>query len=396
MIRLSSTIFLLLCLAASAAGQATRTVVLISIGPGDAVYEKFGHNMLWIRDHERKIDLCYNWGLFDFQQKHFVRNFVQGRLDYVMGAADLKESLDEYFQFKRHVVFQRLALTSEQIDDLINRCETNRLPENSRYRYDYFKDNCATRIRDVIDASSGGELKRLIDQQTPAVPMSYRGHSMRLTQDDFFLSMGLDFIYGPYCDRPLSAWEECFLPMRLSRYAEPLAMETWNPWPSDRPAEPETAPSRVLLLGIAGVFLAGLVVMLSQRRNKWASMVSTAIVCGWWLINGFGGVLLAYMWLFTDHIATYENQNMLSYTPLAWIALVLLPLARHRVRYRRPLLILTGLMACISIAALLLHGSVLRQGNLHFTILAVCLHTAGFLFVRRLTPSASVGEVSVV
>ncbi|HST08247.1 MAG TPA: DUF4105 domain-containing protein, partial [Gemmatimonadaceae bacterium] len=54
------------------------TVYLLTFGWGDVVWERFGHNAIWIKDRARGTDMTYNWGMFDFNQPHFVWRFVTG------------------------------------------------------------------------------------------------------------------------------------------------------------------------------------------------------------------------------------------------------------------------------------------------------------------------------
>src|ERR1043165_7725993 len=67
------------------------TVYLLTFGWGDAVWERFGHNAIWIRDRARNTDLTYNWGMFDFNQPHFIWRFVTGDTRYWMEPIDLQE-----------------------------------------------------------------------------------------------------------------------------------------------------------------------------------------------------------------------------------------------------------------------------------------------------------------
>ncbi|MGC4033719.1 MAG: DUF4105 domain-containing protein [Tepidisphaeraceae bacterium] len=116
MSRLSRTLLcLLLILLASRRASAEPVATLVTVGPGDAVWEKFGHNMIRIQDDERGLDICFNWGLFNFDQPNFIGNFVQGRMLYTMAPLDSLPLLDDYKQQDRRVTFQRLRLSPEQV-----------------------------------------------------------------------------------------------------------------------------------------------------------------------------------------------------------------------------------------------------------------------------------------
>jgi len=367
--RLSSANFalcFLLCLLPPLFARGEATVTLITCGPGDEVWEKFGHNMLWVHDPERGIDYAYNWGLFDFDQPNFIGNFIRGRMVYWMDGWEPRSALGPYWQQKRLVTMQRLNLTPQQIDKMARLCEENRQPANASYKYDYFRDNCSTRVRDMIDDSSDGQFRKVLEAAKPS-GLSYRQHAMRLMQDDFWLSLGIDFCLGPRVDVPLTPWQECFLPARLSTFAAPMAVDTWNPWESNRPAEPENVPNRVPLLGITGVVLAGLLLLASRFRaglGRWFLGI-------WWLISGFGGCFLIFAQT-TDHWASHWNQNILHFSPLAIVALGLLI-----ERGRRTTLIVGGVAVLLSaIAAVLFAGHILPMEAAPFITLLLPINIA--------------------
>ncbi|MGN6505107.1 MAG: lipoprotein N-acyltransferase Lnb domain-containing protein [Tepidisphaeraceae bacterium] len=387
--RLSSIVLLaVLLLASLARAQSKPQAFLVTIGPGDEVWEKFGHNMLWARDRERGIDLCYNWGLFSFDQPGFIRKFVQGRMTYWMDGFPPNDILAEYFQNKRRTTMQRLNLSAEQVTRLIDLCETNRLPENRDYKYDYFKDNCSTRVRDMIDRVTDGSLQHL-KTEYPAEPHSYRWQALRLMQDDMLITLGVDFAIGPSTDRPLTKWQECFLPEKLSHYVAPLIETSREPWQSDRPPEPSQPPIYwpwLLVVGLAGAAA----MMAAAWWRRWAGWIGVGL---WWFVAGLGGAFMSYVWAFTDHTAGYANQNLWHFSPLAWIGLLLLIVRQRRLAHRVALVI-----AAVSVLGFVLRGAMLlSQQNWDFIALAVPLNLAvvAVTRARRLTPTPQPSEVAV-
>ncbi len=406
MSKLSSQIlaFLVLFLALPAHAQDERTVTLITIGPGDQIWEKFGHNMIWLRDPARNVDLCYNWGLFDFDQPGFIRNFVQGRMTYWMDAFPPDQALAVYYHQRRQVTFQRLKLADAQFDELLARCEVNRMPGNQFYKYDYFRDNCSTRVRDMLDLATGGEVKRLLAAHAPAVPMSYRQHAMRLMQDDLILSLGVDFTIGPFCDRPLDAWDEGFLPTRLAGAIEPLVSDARSPWPSPRGPEYENVPDRRLPFVVAGVLGGALIGSLTMSRLKWFRRTASALSAAWLALGAVGASFMLYVWCFTDHVSGYANQNLLPFSPAA-LAILIAWWAARRVaespiasgpaemgvagvaaagRTRRTVVVLVAIPVVLSLVALVGNlAGLFSQRNLHFILLTIPLHLAAGLTVLR-------------
>jgi len=388
--RLSSTILVLLCLATAAVADTGRRVILVTIGPGDEVYEQFGHNMIEVvGDRGYGQNVVFHWGNFDPTQSGFVWRFIQGRMMYSMVAQPADEIIQEYRDQHRLITRQELHLSESQIDELIMRCEYNRLPANALYPYDYFKDNCSTRVRDMLDKVTQGQIRSTVDAQPPLSNLSYRQHTVRLMQHDLLLSLGTDFVIGPSCDRPLAPWEDCFLPAHLAGYLKPMTQMLDDPVPTDRAPEPLTVPDRRLPMALVGLAIGAAMVGLTWRGHRRAPVLAAG---AWWFINGFGGALLLYMWCFTDHAATYANQNLLCYSPLGWVALASLVRAKwRRAGWPRRL---AGAMLALAVLALLLHGWALKQDNLHFILLALPLHAGAFLTIRRLTRGASLSEVA--
>src|SRR4051812_35168994 len=134
----------------------TLAVYLLTFGWGDVAWERFGHNAIWIRDRARGTDITYNWGMFDFNQPHFVWRFVTGDTKYWMQAFDLNTILDAYKRENRSILAQELNFTPAQRLELQRYVTMNALPQNKFYRYDYYRDNCSTRLRDALDHALGG------------------------------------------------------------------------------------------------------------------------------------------------------------------------------------------------------------------------------------------------
>ena len=188
-------------------------VYLVTMGPGAAVWERFGHNAIWIDDPSVQPDTAYNYGLFDFGQENFLLRFIRGQMWYWMAGFPAEPYIRTYLQDNRSVWLQELNLPPRARLELRDFLRWNELPENRFYHYDYYRDNCSTRIRDAIDRVTGGA----IADQTAFRPTgrSYRFHTQRLTANDPLVFTGLLLALGQGVDRPISAWEEMFLPMAL-------------------------------------------------------------------------------------------------------------------------------------------------------------------------------------
>ena len=67
------------------AAQAQRlNVSLLTCFPGQEVFELYGHTAIRITDGAM-MDRVYNFGLFSFNQPHFIYRFVKGETDYAVG-----------------------------------------------------------------------------------------------------------------------------------------------------------------------------------------------------------------------------------------------------------------------------------------------------------------------
>src|SRR5690606_29666834 len=181
------------------------TVYLVTMGPGDAVWERFGHNALWVRDAATGLDAAYNYGMFDFQEPGYLRNFIRGRLNYWVDVEDAEAMVRAYAAANRSVWVQELNLTPAQRLELKRFLEWNVLPENRTCRYDSSRDNCSTGVRDAIDRVLGGRLRQVLDAEPSG--MTYRSHTRRLVVDDVPVFYGLEAAMTESIDAPLSLWE---------------------------------------------------------------------------------------------------------------------------------------------------------------------------------------------
>lgn len=310
------------------------TVYLLTMGPGDQVWEKFGHNAIWIHDELNHTDIAYNWGLFDFADKDFIPRFVQGRMRYSMGAFDMNETIDAYRRANRTVWAQQLNLTPPQRQHLAEFVAWNVLPENRYYRYDYFRDNCSTRVRDALDGALGGIVKR--STENIASGTTYRFHTSRLTQDDWPIFTGTMMGLGEPTDREISGYEEMFLPVRMMDRLRSVRVAGANgPQPlvlNERVLVQATrAPEDTQVRRGMGGFLAISLIVLalgwlfwvvarSSERKTGVLMIATL----WSVIAGLAGVLLTGLWGFTDHLYSYRNENVLQLNPLSLVVAFLL------------------------------------------------------------------------
>lgn len=374
------------CIAAALPAQATRRVPatdpagatavppaastrfrisVLTLGQGDLVFERFGHNALRVRDALTGSDLAYNWGMFSFDQPNFLGRFLSGDTSYWVEAFPSQWLIDQYARQDRETIEQDLNLTPAQAEQVANAVATNALEANKFYRYDYFRDNCSTRVRDVLDAALGGALKTQFTVGTTA--WTYRSESVRLTAADGLAQAGIDVALGPRADIPMTAWDAMFIPMRLRDYLRDVTVPA--PGGGTRPlvsAErtlynarraPELAARRGLTIGawgpILGAWMALLIPFGAARRAR--MRVPAAVMAGlWYAVTGILGLAVLGMWLGSAHVFWYKNLNLLLLSPLAVFAAW--PAARAILRGSASPLVrrLVAVLAAMSLLALLL------------------------------------------
>ena len=345
-------------------------VYLMTIGQGDVVWEKFGHNALRVVDPARGTDLAYNWGIFDFDQPNFIGRFLTGDTDYSMEAIDAP-SLAQYYASdeQRTVVQQELNLTAPQKARLRAFVEWNALEANKYYRYDYYRDNCSTRVRDALDRALGGTLRRALEGR-PAGGTTYRSHTRRLLAGDVPTYTGIQLALGRPADVPLDAWEEAFLPGRLAAYArgirvagpdgvaQPLVAREDTLFVAPRPPERTAVPSYLLGYLVTGL-LFGAVVLLLGRRGAAGVRGADAgfgVLAGTYvLIVGLAGTALVLAGTVTRHTYMGRNENLLAVNPMALVLLVLLLAAvgvrrpEARQRWRRRASVVALVLAAVTV-----------------------------------------------
>ena len=193
--------------------QAAPEFYLVTYGPGAQAWERFGHNAIWLRDQETGEEAMYNYGFFDFEQKGFFKNFLLGRMLYYSAATDPARELPYYQRYNRSVEYQALQLSAAQSERLAQFLRHSVEPEQREYLYDYFADNCSTRVRDALDYALAGGLGT--DSEIIELGTSLRLSALRMVQDDFWLYLGMQLGLGRNTDRPINLWQGFYLPYVL-------------------------------------------------------------------------------------------------------------------------------------------------------------------------------------
>ncbi len=301
---------------------------LITFGPGEIYWERFGHNAIWLREPATGLDHTFNFGYFDFEQEDFFLRFLRGRMLYFSIAQPSHREFDSYRGQNRSIRAQKLKLTSTQYSQLRDYLLNEIKSENRDYRYDYYLNNCSTRIRDALDIALDGQLSE--QSGGIAANLNFRDQTRRLTQMQFWYYLGLELGLGFPVDREVSLWDEMFIPMVVadeiatissmtSEAGGPLVEVDTMLFTSSLPA-PAKAPSSVWLRYLVfGLLVTGL----AWLSGRFMPPVWLAGLCSAWiLIATTGGLLLTALWLLTDHSVTRPNANLLLFNPLLILALI--------------------------------------------------------------------------
>ncbi|HEY0303398.1 MAG TPA: DUF4105 domain-containing protein, partial [Longimicrobiales bacterium] len=281
------------------APDAQLRVYLMTLGPGDAVWERFGHNALVVEDPSIGGSIAYNWGMFDFAKPGYVAELMKGRMIYWMAGYDTQAFINAYVQQNRSIWLQELNLTPEQKRAARDFVLWNEQEANKFYRYDYYRDNCSTRVRDAIDRALGGQLRPILTGFR--TDQTYRSHTQRLTFDDPLVYTGLQLAMGKLIDQPLTAWEESFIPMELQKWVRqakirdaagaevPLVTREVTLFEANREPLPERAPNLIPWYLLVGMGLAAVVLFLgfesrSRTRSRTRTVVLAVFMAVWSLI----------------------------------------------------------------------------------------------------------------
>ncbi len=390
---LLAVVFALLCFGAVQAaepvppgpGPAAPRIGVATMLPGEIFFERFGHNAIVVA-YPGAEPVSYNFGIFDPGEPDFVGRFVRGDMVYRLAELPWREDLGYYLQTGRGVNIQWLDLTPAQADGMARALAENALPQNARYRYDYFTDNCATRVRDAVDRALGGALRTQLSARSRG--NTYRSEAVRLARPAWWMRWGFDVGLGPAADTPMSRWEEAYVPMRLAEGLREARLPDGRPLVA---AEEQVAPHRVapepreqasplwpwLLAGI-GIAIAWL--LLRARRPRTAM----AVAGPFWLIAGVLGATMLFLWLGTEHRFAWANRNLLLLPPTAWL---LLPGAWRGLRGRTPGTVFRAILwvqAAAAVAALFVYWlSLVPQANAHWIALLLPLHLALLTSARR-------------
>ncbi|SFG68870.1 Lnb N-terminal periplasmic domain-containing protein [Pontibacter chinhatensis] len=300
-------------------------ISLITCSPGPDLYAIFGHSAVRVNDPVTGMDVVFNYGTFDFDEPNFYLKFAQGKLRYKLSAAHFRDFVYSYTLENRSVYEQEFNFTEEQKQQYWGFLTHNYLPENRFYLYDFFFDNCATRIRDGVEATFPNQLAFNISHFD-------KGYSFR-NLIDLYLGpqpwgdFGIDIALGARIDQKATPYEYMFLPDYLAKglasatiaqngTTSPLMQETKVIFERD-PSQPLEAgwltPQLVFWTFLVVVVALTVMDFIKRRRSRVFDMA-------FFFMLGVLGIVVLLLWFATDHQATAYNFNLLWAIPTHAVA----------------------------------------------------------------------------
>ena len=360
-------------------------ISVITLGPDpNELYAAFGHSAIRVYDSLQGIDYAYNYGVFDFNQPNFYLNFAKGFLYYKLGVYSYPDFRDAYIYYNRFIHEQVLNLTPEQKQKIASYLEWNALPENQTYRYDYFYNNCATKVRDVFTEVLGNDIQ--FDGSFIKTNYTIR----ELT--DLYLSplpwgdLGIDICLGLPMDKTASPYEYMFLPDYVESSFVNCGIRDRDilvPIVSDRivvfegrPVEIETSFFHPWIVFGALLLLAVVLTYRDWKRKKLSKWFDIIL----FLVVGLIGLLLLLLWIATDHKAAANNFNLLWAFPFHLIVAFLL-IKRSAVKWLAGYFKATGIVLALT---LLLWPFLPQQLNVFLLPVAAAMTIRAFLLATLL------------
>ncbi len=291
-------------------------ISLLTCSPGEELYSAFGHTGIRITDYKNDFDVVFNYGTFDFSQPGFYTNFVKGKMRYMLTTDRFDDFTNQYIYEKRSVVEDEISLPNEDKQKLFTYLYNNALPENREYFYDFFWDNCATRIRDVFEKILGNRIQYDVSKGNFQKGKTMHDMLRVYVWQRPWVDYGFDLILGMPCEVPATPRNQTFLPDYLAEYLKCAAVDD-KPLVVSRqtilkfPDAQVGSAFRPLHLNLLLVLLA-FVFWFFERKNK-THYFSFDVVL--FFVTGLLGTFFLLLGMLTEHYAAPKNLNMIWLLP---------------------------------------------------------------------------------
>ena len=286
-------------------------ISILSIGEGPSLVDAFGHTAIRVKDAQLKNDIVFNFGVYDFNSPNFYSNFVKGRPEYKLAIQNYSNLIQNYIRQKRYIVEHQLNLDQNStkiiIDLLVEKLN------DPYYMYDYFRDNCTTRAADIVIDKTNNKFKD--DKLESEAILTYRDLIHRKINENSWAALGIDLCLGAIIDKKINTRETFFLPENLMNYLDlyegDIIKRNIIYSPESEISYRENLPSPLLINLILSLIIVAITIF-NFKSNKWNKSLDSLI----FLISGSIGILIIYLWFFSNHFAGAQNFNFLWAFPL--------------------------------------------------------------------------------
>ena len=295
------------------------SISILTVSPGKDLADAFGHSGIRVIDRELNYDVVFNFGIYDFQAPNFYSNFVKGRPIYSLGINNYNRFINNYKNQNRGVVEHKILISNNKKDNVIRLLFENSKQENKFYVYDYFNDNCSTKVADLFIENFSDEFYNSEINLSKKSKDSYRSLIYQMIPKNSWGSLGIDICLGSVIDQDINYRKTFFLPSKFGKFLDKLESENHQIIESNVVLEsPETAKKSGLNLTspMFVLFIISLLIILITfcdfQNNKQTKVLDFLLIS----ITSIIGILICYLWFFSDHTAASQNYNILWASPL--------------------------------------------------------------------------------
>ena len=303
-------------------------ISVLTCGPSDLIYAIYGHTAIRVKDPVRHLDVVFNYGVFSFNAPHFIYRFAKGQTDYMLVPERFADFYEDYKLHGRSIYAQVLNINQEEKQKIWDFLVNNARPENREYRYNFFFDNCATRVRDVVQNLAGGTV--IFD--STCVDQTFREHVTAYQKVLPWTNFGIQLVLGSPADNVATAYQEMFLPEFLMKHfagaqvenregLHPLVKKTsviYDAGTKRKAGFNLFSPVVVFLVLLVCVIVISILQLVRRQVNY---------LVDYFLLGSTGLIGLGLLWFvfYSEHPAMHPNYNMLWALPfnlifsLAWL-----------------------------------------------------------------------------
>ena len=294
-------------------------ISILTVSPGKDLVDAFGHSGIRVVDNESNYDVVFNFGIYDFQAPDFYSNFVKGRPIYSLGINNYNRFFNDYKNQKRGILEHKIQISKNKKDALIRLLFENSRQENKFYVYEYFNDNCSTKVADLFIENFNDEIYNSEINLSSKSNDSYRSLIYKMIPKNSWGSLGIDICLGSIIDQDISYRQTFFLPSKFGSFLDTIES-----------VSPEIIESKLLLKSqdvfkessfnltsplFVILFISILIILVSfrdYRNNKQTKILDILLIS----ITTTIGLLISYLWFYSDHSAASQNYNILWASPL--------------------------------------------------------------------------------